>query len=122
MEASDFIFQDDDVFVRRIPPNRRNNSGRPTRGAFEGASEETSVYLIRLLQGGVVPNLGPDDELREFPVAWVFDKALTKTALQIEHDSGAHFNIIGKIHIEFKDYLRDNSTRITAEELQRRLE
>lgn len=119
MGERNFPFQDDDVFVRKIPPHRRNKSGRPTRGAFEGANGETSVFLKRLLAGEPVPGRDPGDDLREFPVKWVLDISLTKTALRIEqdieHGGDAHFNIIGKVHIDFKDHLRDKSTRIAAD-------
>lgn len=117
--AERFDFRDDDLLVRRIPSRKRNKSGRPTRGAFQGADGQTSVYLKRLLRGGPVPSRQANEDLAEFPAKWIFDLSLTKTPLQLKKGSGAHFSILGELHIEFRDFLRDNAKIIPSALLDR---
>ena len=117
LARADFEFHDDDIFIRRMLPNRRNSSGRPTRGAFQGRDSETSVYLKRILRGRQVPTRNRGDDLAEFSVKWLFDISLTKTPLKVVKDRGAHFIIKGRLSIEFKDFLRDNSVIIRSIDL-----
>lgn len=107
-----YPFEPGDVLVRRITKWNRNSTGRPTRAAFRGRDQRTSVYLKRLLESPDLPGLEVDDLIALFPVAWIDAIELTKTPLVIEFTGGAHFEILGHIHIEFADHLRDNAELI----------
>ena len=58
----------------------------------------------------------PDDYVALFPVEWIYNLKLTQTPLVAEFTGGAHFDIVGTVHIEFADYLRDRSSVIPVSE------
>ena len=116
MPGPSFPFQPGDRFIRRINRHNRNSEGRPSRGAFIGKENRTSVFLERLLPGATIPGSFPDDHLAIFPAGWVFRLDLTKTPLTVEHTENAHFEIVGEFNIEFADYLREHADRVTLDE------
>lgn len=116
MPKPDFPFEARDRLIRRITAHNRNSSGRPSRGAFKGRNGRTSVFLERLLLVPVIPKSQPDDHLAFIRIDWIFNQNITINPLKIEHTDNAHFDIIGDIHIEFADFLRDEAERISLSE------
>ncbi len=107
-----FDFQPGDRLIRRVNRYNRNKAGRPTRGAFQEPNGKTSVSLERLLTKPEIPGSDPDDLLVFIPPDWIFDLSLTITPLGLEFTHDAHFHILGELHIEFRDHLRDETEKM----------
>lgn len=111
------MLQDGDRLIRIINRNNQNRAGIPRRSGFKTKNWRMSVFLERLLVKPALPRLTPETDILVFiPFEWISDPKKTIHSLSVEHDRGAHFEIVGEISIFFADILRVEAPRIAASE------
>ncbi len=111
------MVREGDLLIRIANKNNQNRAGKPRRSAFKTRDERMSVFLERLLTRPTLPNLKPKvDKLVFIPFEWVANLEKPGHKLHVEHDKGAHYEIVGKISIEFADFLRSEALCLPASE------